>query len=1161
MAANAPVGGLYLTVKLDVNQAIKAFDALKTRGTDVITSLGAVSSGISKAIANEVAKSERELQRLGKVAQQQAQIVNASFQRPKAPKTPLAAETAKLRSDIKKSGVSRDFINDLGATGDVAGLQKVRAQLDALRKAAEQIKVNAVDPVDIAEAEKLLAKIKSLEAAAKKATDKATGVTSPKGQQTTQTGLNKTTQAAQKTTKAVKQTTEQLDKSNNSARNVGQAALALGSNLGGVIGALKTGNIGFAINYLFTGLSRSLSSLASVGPVAAAALIAVGAAAATFAISAAAVIVSLKEIGTAGIKAGNELQTLEIALQATLGTAGAEKELAFLTDRAESSVFDVKGLTAIDRTLTAYNVLDTELRQGLVDSLITLGTVGGKSIDELQFGARALGQVFSTGTLKGTEVLQLVNSLGIGRDVLKELPKYATLSGAALLDLQERGLIPAADVFAALEARASTFGAVAERAALTVEGQLSKLREDLPASIGFEFLGAGVQEQLTNLLGRIYEFLSSIDFTPIANGFATVFKSLDSAAKGFVEGSGGTLVKNFVQGLLPAVLTFVAQAVKAFETFGIALRPVLESLELFTLVLGVAGARGGASSPFAPLIIGIGALAKMLLFGIETFKLFVNVTVAATKVFLNAGRIIGKVAEGIGKALKFDFTGAGESLAEAWTIATGDLTSAFGNFVRDFGKGSAEIDKTIAEALAITNEGQRSFQSTILGRIQLPEVEGPSEEERKKLEDQLKDQIKFFEDLGKKFEEARKELQEFTDRWFGLRSELEKGFLGDKDFEATVDSIAGTGKRLIEILRGVGQFAVASDIDRSTRRLIDLARLRDQVAEQLKAAEQKLADAIQSRDEFANRVREQSIAFVNTFKLEEEEVERLTNVSAGGGITGYLVSRTKEIKSFVQSLRDRLKTLKEFRASISALAARGLDRGLLEQLVAAGPEQAGDVVKQLSQSGDGVIQEVNAIQKELGDTAEKYGDENARRFYQAGVDTAQAQADGLRFGLKAIQNAAQDIVNSVYDKIRGLAAITGELGAQAAIAFARALTAGAQIGLLNIQAAANDAIRKTAIIQQLSAQVFSASQRIEKEFLIRAAEANARSNPISRAAGLIAAEAFRTQEYLRLNAEVDRLASTPSISVYIGDKEIDAIVRAQVDQVQRNSAVAAGTRR
>jgi len=299
---------------------------------------------------------------------------------------------------------------------------------------------------------------------------------------------------------------------------------------------------------------------------------------------------------------------------------------------------------------------------------------------------------------------------------------------------------------------------------------------------------------------------------------------------------------------------------------------------------------------------------------------------------------------------------------------------------------------------------------------------------------------------------------------------------------------------------------------------------------------------------------------VNAFKLEESEVEKITNFSSGG-VTGYLVTRTKELKSFVELLKDRLKTLRQFRANINSLAARGLDSNLLEQLVAAGPEQAGDVVSQLSQSGDGVIREVNAIQKELGQTAEKYGDENARRFYQAGVDTAQAQADGLRFGLRAIQSAAGEIVNSVYEKIRDLGRVTGELGLQAGAALAKGLTLGAQLGLINLQVAANEAARKSAVVAQVTTQVFQAAQRIEKEFLLRSIAAQQNPNAVSRAVGMIAAEAFRTQEYLRLNSEVDRLVNTPAISVFIGQEEIDAIVRAQIGEVQRQAAVNSGTGR
>lgn len=1162
MAANAPVGGLYVEVKLDAKQAMAGFDQLKAKGTDVITSLGAVSSGISRAIANEVAKSEKELKRLGQVAQQQAQIVNASFKTPKAPKTPLGKDTSSLRSDIKQSGITRDFLNDLGATGDLAGLRAVQAKLKALQDQAQKIRVNAVDPSDIAEADKLAAKLAALDRAAQKQVNRVTGAgTTQKTQQGAQQALTKTTQAAKQTSNAVKDTTKQFDKAAGSGQQVATAALNLGANLGGVVGALKTGNIGFAINYVFAGLARAFTSLGSVGPVAAAGILAVVAAGAAFIGTAALVIGSLKAIGTAGITSGNQLQGLEVVLSANLGTGGAERELEFLRSRAESSVFDIAGLAEVDRTLVAYNVLNDEVRNGLLDTIITLGTVQGKTVDQLQLGALALGQVYAAGRLQGPEVRQLVDSLGVGLEVFQELPKYADKSTAELKRLQEQGLLPASDFFDALGVRAGTFGTVAAQAASTVTGQLSKIREDLPADIGLSFLEAGVQDQLTNLLSNVYTFLSSLDFAPIAEGFATVIKQLDNAATGFLNSGAGAGIKLFIEAVLPGILTFGAQAVAAFESIGVALRPLIEPLqrayENFQLLRG-AGVEVGGS--FNPLLDSIGLFAKGIVFAIQLTDGFIDTFRALIQTATLGGEVISQVYKAIRKAATGDFEGAAVALKKAQTIVQAPLTEVANDFVKDTGAAFAEIDAVIADAKKVRREAQDEFTSPVLGRFELPQPTGLSEEDQDKIKKALEERQKFFDDLAKKLEEARKQLEDLTVRWFGLRSELETGFLGDEGFTATADQIASTGRKVIEILRGVGQFAVAADIDRSTRRLIDLARLRDDFAERLKDAEKKLEDAISSRDGFAKKIREQSIAFVNAFKLEEEQVEKITSI-ASNGIVGYLVSKTKETKSFVQTLRERVATLREFRANINQLAARGLDAGLLEQLVSAGPEQAGDIVKQLSQSGDGIIREVNAIQKEVGELATEYSDENGKRFYQAGVDTAQAQADGLRFGLKAISAAAGEIVGAVYDQISRLASVTGEIGLQAANALAKALATGAQVGLFAVAVAAQSAEARARVAAQVSARVFDAALIIESEYARRIRDANARENPIQRAVGLATATVFRASEYAKLNTELDRLSSNPQISVYIGQEQIDAIVRTKVSEAQRDAAVAAGTRR
>lgn len=1170
MAENAPVGGLYVEVKLDAKQAVAGFDQLRAKGTQVITSLGAVSSGISNAIAREVAKSEKELQRLGEAAKQQAQVVNASFKTPKAPKTPLGQELKGLRSELSKSGISKDFLADLGSSGDLTKLRELQATLKRLQDQAAKIRVNAVDEKDIAEAEKLEAKLTSLNRAAQRQINRVSGVTAaapraPSPQNTSQ-AFNKTTQAAKQTTAAVRDTTKEFDKANGATQNVAGAALNLGANLGGIVGALKTGNIGFAVNYLFAGLARGFTSLAAVGPVAAAGILAVVGAGAAFVVSAAAVIASLKQIGTAGITAGNELQTLEIALEATLGTAGAQRELGFLTDRAQSSLFDVKGLAELDRTLLAYNVLDNDLRQGLVDTLITLGTVGGKSVDQLQFGAVALGQAFSSGVLRGTEILQLVNSLGVGLEVFRELPEYANKSFQELKQMQEQGLLPSVDLFRALDVRAASFAAVASKAAQTVSGQLAKFREDLPASIGALFLDSGVQEQLTSLLSRLFQFVSGLNFRPIAEGFATVFRQVDVVAQKFISGGGGNAIRLFIEGILPSVLTFGARLVAAFQAIGIAVRPVTDLFTRFFEAFRLARSSGqDTAQTFNPLIDAIGLFAKGLALAVQAIDFMFDNLAALRESAANTGDVLRLLFQSFRQALSGDFAGAAQSAKKAASLAFKPFIDAGAEFAIDVKDTWAEIDQAIADAKKVQSRAQTVFDSPTLGRIDVnqlfSDLDAPlSEEQAAKIKEQVDAQIKFFEDIAKKLEDARKELEGLLVRWFGFRSELEKGFLGEEGFTATADQIAATGRKVIEILRGVGQFAVAADIDRSTRRLIDLARLREQFADRLKEAEKRLDEAIQARDGFAKRIREQTIAFVNAFKLEESEVEKVTNI-ASNGVVGYLVSKTKETKSFVATLRDRIKTLREFRANINALAARGLDANLLEQLVAAGPEQAGDVVSQLSQSGDGVIREVNDIQRELGDLATRYGNENARRFYQAGVDTAQAQADGLRFGLKAIEFAAGLIVSTVYDQLSRLASIAGELGAAAANALARALSAGAFLGLLNVNRAADEAVRKARVVGEVSNRIGQASKSIEFEFQRRVVLAQQDPNAVARGIRLAAAEVFRAQQYQALDAEIGRLVNTPAISVFIGQEEIDAIVRTEVGRVQRQSAVAAGTRR
>jgi hypothetical protein len=141
----------------------------------------------------------------------------------------------------------------------------------------------------------------------------------------------------------------------------------------------------------------------------------------------------------------------------------------------------------------------------------------------------------------------------------------------------------------------------------------------------------------------------------------------------------------------------------------------------------------------------------------------------------------------------------------------------------------------------------------------------------------------------------------------------------------------------------------------------------------------------------------------------------------------------------------------------------------------------------------------------------------------------------------------------VYEKLKNLASVTGELGREAAVALASALQAGAFIALLTLQRVADEAARKATVVARITARVFEESLRIEQEYQRMLNSGNIFD--------LVRAPIFRQQQYNLLNAEIDKLKSDPQIQVFIGQQEINDIVAVQVDSARRNAAVNSGTRR
>lgn len=774
-------------------------------------------------------------------------------------------------------------------------------------------------------------------------------------------------------------------------------------------GAARSGNVFYALSSGVNALQRGAQAAASSTSLLALGIAGVATAALAGAAAVAGFTFGLVKLYQQTQKSGSNLETLAISFEALLGSASrARAEMEFLKTAAETSPFYTEDIVGLDRFLLAQGLLADDLRQGVVKSLIEFGAAAGLTGDRLRDLGYALGQVYNAGRLTGDEARQLRNNFLGAENTLRTLPRYAEMTGLEIKKAMETGEISSADFFEAFFAYTAGFQGAAAAQQRSLQGLKDTIIDVFQLGLGgvnleLDRLGKTAASPLANvkaLLESVLATIRNIDFTPlVASLGALVHVIVGPFTQALAQGGDG--IKRFFESTLPRAILFTANALQPLvASFIIGFRVIAAVVKgtfgvfagflglVFGGANGITGAMQLAGKGFilfaaavlaatAPVVTG---LATILAFAKAIVTLFTTGSLAAAA--YSFGSDMTKVGHGIASA--------GAQLVDAWTALSGLKPIQWDDLLpRDDRGKPSDVAGEINEAFP--GSGGASGGSGSGGK-------GGAD--------------KAAQDVAR----AMDTLFQLSQRWFGLRSELERGLLGEDGFTATVQSIASMGKRLIEALQDIpGTGNAIAVVESATERLVDLARKREEVAEALKDADQKLADAVKARDDFARNVRETSLAFANAFKTETETVREFQQFSERGFF--YETEQTKQ-KSFVDSLRERLGAMRDFLGNIKKLRKLGLDEGLLEEMLAAGPEQAGEVAAQLADGGKAMVGEVNTLQDAVTRVADELGEYGADEFYQAGVDTAQAQVDGLTDQLSRIEAAAEEMGEAIFETIR-----------------------------------------------------------------------------------------------------------------------------------------------
>ena len=842
--------------------------------------------------------------------------------------------------------------------------------------------------------------------------------TSMKGLQVSTVRLGGYARASTSTFREFEREARRLGNSQSIVRGLTTAGTSLSkfrSELGNTAAILAPGRAGTAI-YGMNAMGRALSQLSAAGLSGPAAL---GLGAVTVAVIAlgAALLTTgalLTKFLQIGLTSGATFETLIVSMETLLGSAtDAQTEINTLVQMGQASPFLTETVVAMDKFLISQGVAAGALRQGLIQSVLDMGAALGLADENLDSITYALSQVQARGYLSGDELRQLANQFVPVWEMLSVLPELAGKTRVELRKMAEEGAISAQMFQEAFILYSARYAGAAEKQANTLRGVLQNIRDVAQAQIGLTFarLPTSPLFVLRDALKAILDTLRQIDFGPLVGALGNLFRAFLGPFTTELQESGKG-IENFFQRTLPRAINSAAAVVQGFMQVFIQLYEVVRQVVSAFVAVG----------PIIAIAFGVGfagAVAAMSAF------------VGALGILVGAVRLAGNVIVSFFALL----TGGVGAAKAAWDRGLEGAQASVRGFAQVMAAPLKGIQAAInvAKALKGVNLPRLGSQLGMVGEglATLPEgIPGGTKADKggggaAKTVDELKNLMNDLYDL--------------TVRWFGLRSELEKGLLGPEGFTASVDQIASMGQKLVETLRKLAAPEVAFLVEQATYGLIALARRREELAERLKGAEQALADAISARDSFAQQIRESSINFANALRLETETETRFRMVSERGF---FIQSETERQKSFVETLKERVKALQDFLTNIKILRDRGLDQGLLQQLLTAGPEQAGEVAAGLAAGGQEIIGEVNVLQDAVKQTADELAAFGVAQFHQAGVDQAQALVDGINAEIKAVEDAATAITAVVYEAVQPWAQKLEETGAEAANAAGSGLASG-----------------------------------------------------------------------------------------------------------------------
>jgi len=239
-------------------------------------------------------------------------------------------------------------------------------------------------------------------------------------------------------------------------------------------------------------------------------------------------------------------------------------------------------------------------------------------------------------------------------------------------------------------------------------------------------------------------------------------------------------------------------------------------------------------------------------------------------------------------------------------------------------------------------------------------------------------------------DESGREIEQHISRLKSLNKDSKKN---EKEIKKTEQAIKDLRKERKAAGEALEELTKKQKDNRQS--LVRLGKEHDKVNEKLEAEKALLKDAIKTRDDYRESIKDQYNELPGL-------VEDSTAVS---------------IESWSEATTEQIENTKKFAAALQQLRDRGLNDTMYKKLLEEGVD-ALPFVQDLLDAGDSGVRDINKLADELEKASENLGKSASNELYQAAVDSAKGIVDGLKKERKQIEKEMEKIAKAMAKAIK-----------------------------------------------------------------------------------------------------------------------------------------------